>query len=461
VEVKQYIEQLVDKSRAAQGIFAKATQDQVDVAVREIAKTVFDNAEELARMAVEETKMGVYEDKVTKNKGKARTIWNDLKNKKSVGIIERDEAAGIIKVAQPIGVIASITPTTNPIVTPMSNAMFALKGRNSIIIAPHPRAKRCGTYTVELINKALAKYGIPENLIQIISDPTIELTNELMKAADVVVATGGAGMVKAAYSCGKPAFGVGPGNVQCILDREVDYNESVPKIIAGRIFDNGIICSGEQTVIAPKEDYDKIIQLFIQNGALYIDDPQQKEAIRKTLFVDGIMNKAIVGQSIRNIADLAGIKIPPKAKVILVEADGIGAADLLCKEKMCPVMACFRYKEFEEAVAIAQTNLNLEGKGHSTALHSNNAAHIEYAGNVLTISRLVINQPCSTGAGGSFYNGFAPTTTLGCGTWGNNSISENFTYKHMLNVSQIGYFMKNSKVPTDEEIWCQLSHPVV
>lgn len=448
-----YINELMEKSRRAQKEFEKFNQQQVDEVVREIGKVVYDHGEELARMAVDETEMGVYEHKVAKNKGKSKTIWNDLKDKKSVGIIGRDEAAGLVMVAKPIGVIGSVTPTTNPIVTPMSNAMFALKGRNSIIIAPHPRAKKCSSYTVKLINDAIKKFNTPENLIQIIEEPSIELTNELMKAVDVVVATGGAAMVKAAYSGGKPAFGVGPGNVQVIVDRDVDYDVAAAKIIAGRAFDNGIICSGEQTVIAPEEDYDKIIEAFKKNGAYYINDPAQKEAMRKVLFVNGVINKDVVGQSVSKIAQMAGLSLPEDTKVILVEADGIGAADVLCKEKMCPVMATFRYKDFKEAVAIAQTNLELEGKGHSAAIHSNNTEHIEYAGDVLTVSRLVVNEPSSTTAGGSLYNGFAPTTTLGCGTWGNNSISENFTYKHMINVSRIGYFMKDRVVPTDEEIW--------
>lgn len=445
--------EMIAKARVAQKEFEYFNQEQVDQVVREIGKVVYDNAELLARMAVDETGMGVYEDKVVKNRGKAKTIWNDLKDKKSVGIIGREENTGIVLVAKPIGVIASVTPTTNPIVTPMSNAMFALKGRNSIIIAPHPRAKMCSTHTVNLINDALKKYNAPENLIQIIEEPSIELTNELMKAADVIVATGGAAMVKAAYSSGKPGFGVGPGNVQCIIDRDVNFEETVPKIILGRAFDNGIICSGEQSVIAHEEDYDQIIEIFKKNGSFYVDDPVQKEALRKVLFVDGFINKDVVGQRPHKIGEMAGILIPESVRVLLIEADGIGEADILCKEKMCPVLATFKYKDFAEAVNIVQTNLEYEGKGHSCVIHSNNKEHIEKAGIVLTVSRLVVNQPCSTSAGGSFFNGFAPTTTLGCGSWGNNSISENFTYKHMINISRIGYYRKDVVVPTDQEIW--------
>jgi len=453
MEAKAYIKSMVEKSRVAQKAFESFNQEQVDEVVREIGKVVYDNAELLARMAVDETGMGVYEDKVAKNRGKAKTIWNSLKDKKSVGIINRSESTGIIEVAKPKGVIAAVSPTTNPIVTPMCNAMFALKGRNSIIIAPHPRAKGCSTHTVKLINEALKKFNVPENLIQIIEEPSIELTSELMFAADVVVATGGMAMVKSAYSSGKPAYGVGAGNVQVIVDRDVDFDETADRIISGRIFDNGIICSGEQTVIAHEDDYNKVIESFKKMGAYYVDKAAEKEALRKVLFVDGMISKDVVGQSVETIAKLAGLTLPVGTRVILVEADGIGKADVLCKEKMCPVMASFRYKTFDEAIAIAQANLDVEGKGHSAAIHSNNTEHIEAAGDRLTISRLVVNQPSSTSAGGSLYNGFSPTTTLGCGSWGNNSISENLNFTHLINVSRIGRSVVNAKVPTDEQIW--------
>lgn len=453
IEPKAYIASLIEKARVAQRQFEDFTQEEVDAVVREIGKTIYDHGVELARMAVEETGMGIFEDKVKKNQGKSKTIWNSLKNQKSVGIIERDEKTGIIKVAKPVGIVASVTPTTNPIVTPMCNAMFALKGRNAIIIAPHPRAKKCSSYTVELMNQAIEKYRAPENLIQVITEPSIELTNQLMKEVDIVVATGGMGMVKAAYSSGKPAYGVGAGNVQCIIDRDINHQEAVAKIIIGRSFDHGIICSGEQTVIAPEEDYDKIIKEFEKQGGYLVKDVKEKEAFRRALFVDGVISKDVVGQSPDKIAALAAVKIPDNTKVILLEADGVGNEDVLCKEKMCPVLATFKYKDFREAIEIAQRNLELEGKGHSCAIHSNNKTHIESAGEHLTISRLVVNQPSSTSAGGSLYNGFAPTTTLGCGTWGNNSISENLTYTHMLNISRIGYYMEDKQAPTDEEIW--------
>ena len=450
---KEFINSLIEKSKNAQKEFEGFDQQQVDQIVREIAKVVYDNAADLARMAVDETRMGVYEDKVKKNQGKSRIIWNSLKTKKSVGIIKYHEDTGVVEVAKPMGVVGAVTPCTNPIVTPMCNAMFALKGRNSIIIAPHPRAKKCAGKVVALFNEAIKKYNAPENIIQVVDEPSVELTNDLMRAVDVIIATGGMGMVKAAYSSGKPSYGVGAGNIQCIIDRNVDIAAAVPKIITGRMFDNGIICSAEQAVIAHCDDYAAVVAELKKNGAYCIENSKEREQLRKALFVDGVMNKELVGQPVKKVAELAGIKIPEGTKIIAVEAEGTGKDDILCKEKMCPVIALFKYKDFKEAVAIAVANLNVEGKGHSISIHSDNRENIEYAANMVPVSRILINQVCATMNGGSFNNGFAPTTTLGCGSWGNNSISENLDYKHLINITRIGYYMKDAAVPSDEEIW--------
>jgi succinate-semialdehyde dehydrogenase len=449
----EYIKTLVEKSRAAQKEFEKFTQQQVDEVVKEIARIVYDNAEDLAKMAVEETRMGVYEDKIKKNRGKSSIIWNSVKNRKTVGLINYDETTGIAEVARPMGVIGLVTPCTNPIVTPMCNAMFALKGRNSVIISPHPRAKKCAVHLTKMFNEGIKKYGVPENLIQVIEDPTIEMTNELMRQVDVVVATGGMNMVKAAYSSGRPAYGVGAGNVQCIIDQGVDIKEAMPKIIEGRRFDNGIICSAEQTIIAHESDYDKVVEELKANGAYYTEDPEEVSKIRNALYPDGVMNKVLVGQPVQKLAEVAGINIPEGTKIIAVKAEGVGKADLLCKEKMCPVIAMFKYKEFSEAVDIAIENLEYEGKGHSVSIHSNNRENIEYVANRAPVCRVLVNQVCATMNGGSFYNGLAPTTTLGCGSWGNNSISENLDVKHLINITRIGYYMKDAKVPSEDELW--------
>ncbi len=456
IESKEYINGYIQRARDAQAVLEGYTQKQVDRLVQSIARTVYYNAEYLAELAVAETAMGVYEDKVAKNKGKAGIIWNSLKGKKSVGIIERNDSTGIVKVAKPMGVVAAITPMTNPIVTPMSNAMFAIKGRNSIIITPHHKAIKSSTETVEMINAELEKLGAPEYLVQILDKQSRVNTRTLISSADVVVATGGAGMVNAAYSSGRPALGVGAGNVQSIVDRGVDYEEAVSRIIAGRIFDNGIICSGEQSAIVPEDHYQEIIKAFVKNGAYVVTEPEEKEAFRNAIFSGKAMNRHAVGQSVGTIASLAGIEVPADCRLIVIEADGYGEDELLAKEKMCPVLAIFKYKEFEEAVEIAAANLEVEGKGHSASIHSNSVENIEYAAERINVSRFVINQTCATSAGGSYLNGLAPTNTLGCGSWGHNSISENLDYKHLINISRIAYLKPENPVPSEEELWSAL-----
>lgn len=447
------LQKLISQARQAQANLENCSQAEVDRFVKAIGKAVCDHAELLAREAVDETGMGVYEDKVLKNKGKSKMIWLSLKNKKSVGIIREEAAKGLIYVAKPKGIIAAITPTTNPVVTPMCNAMFALKGRNAIIVAPHPRSKESSAHTVELMNEALAKLGAPKHLIQVITEPTMELTQSLMSAADVVVATGGMGLVKAAYASGKPAYGVGAGNVQVIVDREYDYDQAAQDIIAGRKFDNGIICSGEQCVITPVEQHEAIMEAFARHGGYYIRDAERVHRFRKVMFPDGKINSGLVGQSVQHIAKAAGVAVPDWAKIVILQPSGIGEQDVLCKEKMFPYMITLSYNTFDEALTIAKANLCYEGAGHTAAIHSQNTGHIKQAGKLLPISRLVVNQPSSTGAGGSIYNGFNPTTTLGCGSWGNNSISENLSYKHFINISRIGYYNRGAKLPGDTAIW--------
>ena len=453
MDAKEQIAILIANARKAQKELEKCNQEQIDSYVRAIGKVVYDNAEPYAKMAAEESRMGVYEDKIAKNKGKSKIIWNSLKGVPSVGVVERNPETGITVVARPVGVVGAITPCTNPIVTPMCNAMFAIKGRNTIIVAPHPRTKKCNKVVIDAMNEALAKLGAPANIIQTIEEPSIEASSELMKGVDVVVATGGAGMVKSAYSSGKPAYGVGPGNVQCIIDTDADIAVCVPKIIAGRKFDNGIICSGEQTVIAHKDQYDAIMAEFKKNGAVLITDAAEKAALREALFPGGVMNKDLVGQSVQKIAAAAGLNVPEGTPVILVEADGYGKDDLFSKEKMCPVISTYKYDNFEEAVGIARANLDVEGKGHSVSIHSNNREHLEYAGETIEVARVLVNQICSTMNGGAFTNSLTPTTTLGCCSWGNNSISENFGFKHLINYIRIAENLPNKAVPTDEEVW--------
>jgi len=447
------IAELMTRARAAQAIFERDfNQAQVDAVVREIGKTVYDHAEELAKMAVEETRMGVYEDKVAKNRGKAKGVWYDLKGKQSMGVVSVDPVTDLITVLKPVGVVAAITPTTNPIVTPMSKSMFAVKGKNAIIVAPHPRSKKCSAYTIELINKAIAKFNVPEGLIQCITEPSIELTQELMRSCDVVLATGGMAMVKSAYSSGKPSYGVGAGNVQVIMDRGIDFDKAAATIIQGRIFDNGIICSGEQSFIYPKDCKEEIFNAFKKHGA-YVVPASERNAVVGAIFEDGHIAGDVVGQSTQFLAKKAGITIPEGTRVIVIESIGYGAADEISKEKMCPVLAAFPYDKFEEAITIAKTNLQLEGNGHSAGIHSNDEEHIRQVGESLTVSRVVVNAPVSTTAGGAMASGLACTNTLGCGSWGNNTLSENLTYKHLLNTTRVARLSPKVHIPTDEELW--------
>jgi len=448
------VQQLMDKARAAQATFESFSQETVDAIVKGIAKYVYDNAEMLARMAVDETGIGVYEDKILKNKGKARAIWNNLKDKKSRGIIGEDDSMGLVYVAKPVGVVGAVTPITNPIVTPMCNGMFALKTGNAVIFAPHPKAEKCTVFLTNEFMKIVKAHGGPDDLVQTVQNGSVETTQELMKMVDVVVATGGGAMVKSAYSSGKPSFGVGAGNVPVIIDRGVDVKEVTEKIVTGASFDNGIICSHEQFVLTPKEMYSDVVAGFKATGRVwYTEDEGIIQKFRDLVFPGGSLNKNVVGRSCREIGAMVGVDVPETARIILLPAKGAGTDDILAKEKLCPVVAILPYDQFNEAVAKAKANLIVEGAGHSAAVHSNDEAHIREAGLELPISRLVVNQPSSLTAGGSLSNGFAPTTTLGCGSWGGNSISENLDYKHLMNVSRIGKVITNKKVPTDAEIW--------
>jgi len=448
------IQELVSKARIAQKEYELFSQEKVDAIVRDIGKFVYDNAEPLARMAVDETEMGSFEDKILKNKSKARVIWNNLKDKKSRGVIDEDSDSNLVFVAKPMGVVAAVTPVTNPIVTPMCNGMFALKTGNAVIFAAHPKAQKCAEHLTEEFMKIVKSHDGPDDLIQVVTKGSVEKTQELMQCADVVVATGGGAMVKSAYSSGKPSFGVGAGNVPVIIDRNINLQEAVEKIVDGASFDHGIICSHEQFVIAPEENFDETIELFINTGRVWFTDDQIKiQKLRDVVFQEGHLNKDVVGKSASEVGKLAGIEIPDSSRLILLPADGSGTEDVLAKEKLCPVIAIVSYSTFEEAIKMAKSNLLVEGAGHSAALHSDNDQNIQMAGLELPISRLVVNQPSSTTAGGSLTNGFAPTTTLGCGSWGGNSISENLDYKHLMNVSRIGKIIPDKKVPTDEEIW--------
>lgn len=453
MQAEEMVSQLVARARVAQEEYEACNQQEVDRVVKVIARTVFNHAEELARLAVEETGMGRVEDKIKKNKNKARIIWNNLRDKKSVGIIKRDEERGIIEIAKPVGVVGAVTPCTNPIVIPMCNAMFALKGRNAVIFSPHPRAQRCLQKLLDMWWEELELLGVPTNLIQVLPDCSIAIAQELMRQVDVVMVTGGAGVVKAAYSSGKPALGVGAGNTVCIIDEDVNLKTAVTKIVISKTFDYGIICSSEQSVLVPEDLFDVAVQEFCAQGAYYLTGEREKEALLRVMFKDGVINRAIVGQTAQKIGAMAGLDIPADRRLILVPGDGIGPEYLLCREKMSPVLTIYTYRSFSEAVQMTLDILRVEGRGHTVSIHSNNPAHIEELGLKAEACRILVNQVCSTNSGGSFENGLTPTTSQACGSWGGNSVSGNVDYKDLLNITRIAYPIPNPVIPSDEELW--------
>lgn len=448
------VEELVSKSKEAQKQFEFATQEQADAAARAICKVVFDNAGKLGPMAAEESRMGSAKDKIAKCRNKSALIWQSLKGKKTVGVIARLEERHMLEVAKPMGVVAAVIPSTNPVVTPMGNASAALKTRNSIIFAPHPRAVKCTKLLVEMFQDELEKLGLPRDLVLGLENVSIEDSSALMSAADIVVATGGSGMVKAAYSSGKPSLGVGQGNVQCIVDADVDIEEAVKKIIIGRSFDNGLICLGEQTVFVLENKFGEFIEAFKKNGGYYVSTPEDTEKLREGIFPEGgPISRDVVGLSAVEVGKLAGLEVPEDTQVIGATASAVGAGDALCHEKLCPVINIMTYQTFEEGVAKMVENLEYEGKGHSIGIHSNNPDHVEHAAIQCSVSRVIVNQPAGTTGGGSPMNGFTPTTTLGCGSWGNNSFSDNFNYKHLMNITRVGYPYEESYLPDPEMAW--------
>lgn len=455
---KEYLDGLFEKARKAQIEMESFSQEQTDKLVKAIGKAIYDNREILSREAIEETGLGVYEGKVAKHAAITMSHWEYLKDKKSVGLIEEDKANGIYTFGKAVGIVACLTPTTNPTTTAIGNSMCAVKARNAVIISPHPRAKKCTAHCVALMNEAIIANGGPANLIQSIEEPNLDLTNQLMKDADVIVATGGAAMVKSAYSSGRPSYGVGQGNVQIVIDREFsDYDKMLSNVMTSRIYDNGMPCTGEQSLIMPKEKEDEIIGMFLDRGGVYlVTDEDDIEKLRKAIFpkgFDGPINVGIVGHTAAEVAAYAGVNVPPATRLLMVKLDKFGRDEVLCREIMCPIIRCFGYDKFEEGIELAKTNLMLEGAGHSSGIYSDNDEHIMYAGEHLPVGRVMVAQPNSTAAGSSFFNGLVPTISLGCGSWGNNAISENLTYKHLMNTTRVSYVIKDAYNPTPEEVW--------
>ena len=432
------VDELIAKARAAVEAIKDYDQAQVDKLVYEAAKTIYKHAEELAAEAVEETGLGFYEDKIAKNTDTPATFWDYLKDKKSVGIINEDPSQGLIEVAHPIGVIAAITPATNPNVTPLGNFMHIVKGKNAMIVCPAPRAKKSSTHTIDLIREAMKKCGAPEDLAQIIEEPTIAHSQELMEKADLVLATGSFGLTKAAYSSGTPAYGVGPGNPPVILDRGYDLKDAAAKIEVAVGSDNGILCDGTNLLLYPEEQEKEVFDALRAQGLYLFTEPADVAKFRDVLFMEnGKPDPALVGKDAPVIAKAAGFEIPKEVKVIALKVEEIGEADILNEEILGPITTMKSYDTFENAVDMAVRNMvESGGIGHTAGIFSNDEAHIRYYAEKIPVARVLVNQP-TPDAWGPKTCALSPAVSEGCGSWGNNILAGNVDYIHMINVSKV------------------------
>ena len=431
--------------REAQKIFATYTQEQVDKIFFAAAMAANKARIPLAKMAVEETGMGVVEDKVIKNHYAAEYIYNAYKNTKTCGVIEEDTAYGIKKIAEPIGLIAAVIPTTNPTSTAIFKTLICLKTRNAIIISPHPRAKASTIAAAKVVYDAAVAAGAPENIISWIDVPSLELTNEVMRESDTILATGGPGMVKAAYSSGKPALGVGAGNTPVIIDDTADIKLAVNSIIHSKTFDNGMICASEQSVTVVGDIYDAVKKEFEYRGCYFLKG-DELDKVRHTILINGALNAKIVGQSAYKIAQLSGVNVPEKTKILIGEVESVDISEEFAHEKLSPVLAMYRAKDFDEAIAKAERLVADGGYGHTSSLyiHPAQKEKIMKHAEAMKTCRIVINTPSSHGGIGDLYNfKMAPSLTLGCGSWGGNSVSENVGVKHLLNIKTVAERREN------------------
>ncbi len=435
------LQETIAKVRKAQQIFSTFTQEQVDTIFREAALAANHARIPLAKMAVEETKMGIAEDKVIKNHYAAEYIYNAYKNSKTCGIIEENTSFGTVRIAEPMGIIAGVIPTTNPTSTAIFKALIALKTRNGIIFSPHPRAKNCTIAAAKTVLDAAVKAGAPADIIGWIENPTLEDTQELMRAADLVLATGGPGMVKAAYSSGTPSLGVGAGNTPVIIDESADTELAVSSILVSKTFDNGMICASEQSVLVSSKIYKKVKEEFARRGA-YILNAKELDKVRGIILNEkGTLNAAIVGQSACTIAALAGLDIPKEAKILIGEVDSVDYSEPFAHEKLSPVLAMYQTESFDDALEKAVRLVSQGGPGHTSGLYVNEHSEKEKVSRfmqTMKTGRVLINSPSSHGGIGDLYNfNITPSLTLGCGSWGGNIVSENVGIKHLLNIKTV------------------------
>ena len=446
VDSVETLTKTLEKVKNAQKEFSKYSQEQVDKIFQAAAIAANEARISLAKMAVEETGMGIVEDKVIKNHYAAEYIYNKYKNEKTCGVIYQDDSYGIKKIAEPVGIVAAVIPTTNPTSTAIFKTLIALKTRNGIIISPHPRAKKSTIEAAKTVLEAAVKAGAPEGIIAWIDVPSLELTNMLMQSADIILATGGPGMVKSAYSSGKPALGVGAGNTPAVIDESANVILAVNSIIHSKTFDNGMICASEQSVIVSDKIYDKVKDEFVKRGC-YILNPEETEKVRKTIIINGALNAKIVGQKAHTIAELAGVSVPENTKILIGEVESVDLSEEFAHEKLSPVLAMYKSSSFDDALEKAYRLIEDGGLGHTSSLYVNTVTEkekIEKFYSKMKTCRVLVNTPSSQGGIGDLYNfKLTPSLTLGCGTWGGNSVSENVGIKHLLNIKTVAERREN------------------
>ncbi len=438
LKIKNSIEKLIEKAKIASKEYMKLNQEQVNNIVKAMSMAGLENHMKLAKMAVEETGRGVYEDKITKNLFATDYIYHSIKYDKTVGIIEENDEDDYIKIAEPIGIIAGVTPVTNPTSTVIFKSMIAAKTRNVIIFGFHPSAQKCSVEAAKIVRDAAIKAGAPENCILWIEEPSVTATNLLMNnpAVDLILATGGTGMVKAAYSCGKPALGVGPGNVPCYIDKTAKLKTSVNDLVMSKSFDNGMICASEQAVIVDKEIYEEFEDLMRKAGCYFVSK-EEKEKLQNAMFQDGKLNSKIPGQSAYNIAKQAGFEVPETTKVLVVYEEGIGQDYPFSKEKLSPVLAYYIVENKEEGIEKAEKLLENGGLGHSAVIHSEDEETILEFSERVKVGRIIVNSPSSHGGIGDIYNTNLPSLTLGCGSFGKNSTTSNVSSVNLINIKRV------------------------
>ena len=438
LKIKNSINELIEKAKIASKEYMKLNQEQVNNIVKAMSMAGLENHMKLAKMAVEETGRGVYEDKITKNLFATDYIYHSIKYDKTVGIIEENDEDDYIKIAEPIGIIAGVTPVTNPTSTVIFKSMIAAKTRNVIIFGFHPSAQKCSVEAAKIVRDAAIKAGAPENCILWIEEPSVTATNLLMNnpAVDLILATGGTGMVKAAYSCGKPALGVGPGNVPCYIDKTAKLKTSVNDLVMSKSFDNGMICASEQAVIVDKEIYEEFEDLMRKAGCYFVSK-EEKEKLQNAMFQDGKLNSKIPGQSAYNIAKQAGFEVPETTKVLVVYEEGIGQDYPFSKEKLSPVLAYYIVENKEEGIEKAEKLLENGGLGHSAVIHSEDEETILEFSERVKVGRIIVNSPSSHGGIGDIYNTNLPSLTLGCGSFGKNSTTSNVSSVNLINIKRV------------------------